>query len=187
MTARLSWASVKRSVFERDGWTCQLCGAPIDRELPFTDQMSGQIDHIVAVTNGGSDDLANLQAAHRLCNARKGPSQRHRGIRGIRQGQPTGAPIGFFRGVDVDLTPRLAAAVAELAAAVVEQVVAALDGVPGPDRLLDLTEAADRLSLSRTQLYSLIGQGALHTIKVGKRRLVPEQAIAAFISTGQPS
>jgi 5-methylcytosine-specific restriction endonuclease McrA len=33
--------------------------------------MSFEVDHIVALNNGGSDDLSNKQASHRRCNRDK--------------------------------------------------------------------------------------------------------------------
>jgi 5-methylcytosine-specific restriction endonuclease McrA len=59
-------------IFERDGWTCQLCGSVIDRTLTRTDRMGPNIDHIVPILHGGPDTPDNVQAAHRSCNSRKG-------------------------------------------------------------------------------------------------------------------
>lgn len=182
--APTSWAAVKRAVFERDEWTCQLCGRAIDRTLRFTDPAAGQVDHVVSVAYGGSDDLNNLQATHRVCNQAKGPSRRRASL--PQPGAPTGLPVGFFRGVpDVDLTERLTAAVAELAAALVDQVLATLNGTPGPDRLLSVEEAADRLGIGRSAVYAEVAAGRLATLKIGRRRLVPEQSLAAFVARGR--
>lgn len=60
---------------ERDGWTCALCGEEIDPSYYHPHALSGTVDHIVAVKNGGTDDLSNLQAAHFRCNVRKGARQ----------------------------------------------------------------------------------------------------------------
>lgn len=59
-------------VFSRDDWTCGLCGLPIDPTLPSLDQMAGVVDHIVPAVASGTDDMNNLQAAHRQCNTDKG-------------------------------------------------------------------------------------------------------------------
>jgi hypothetical protein len=56
-------------VFARDGGVCRLCGTavkPGDQSL----------DHIVPWSRGGSDDLTNLQLAHRRCNSAKGNRDR---------------------------------------------------------------------------------------------------------------
>lgn len=55
-------------IIERDGTRCALCGFPcqIDGDDPTT------IDHTVPISKGGSNDLPNLQLAHRSCNISKG-------------------------------------------------------------------------------------------------------------------
>ena len=52
----------RRRVFERNAYRCVNCGGYDDLT----------IDHIVALTNGGSDDDANLQTLCRRCNSSKG-------------------------------------------------------------------------------------------------------------------
>jgi len=52
-------------VVARDGGVCGLCGEVVSDEAL-------SIDHIVPVARGGTDELDNLQVAHRLCNSRKG-------------------------------------------------------------------------------------------------------------------
>lgn len=61
-----------RVVYERDEWTCGLCGSSIDpaHRAPSPDAPS--IDHIVPLSRGGTHTLANVQAAHLGCNVRKG-------------------------------------------------------------------------------------------------------------------
>ena len=75
---------------------------------------------------------------------------------------------------------RILAAVDELA----EAIIAALDDRPAaaPDRLLDVDEAAAMLGLGRSRLYALIGARELRSLTVGRRRLVPSSAVAAFIA-----
>jgi 5-methylcytosine-specific restriction endonuclease McrA len=36
------------------------------------DKWSPTIDHVIPVSQGGTDDLANLKLAHMICNAKKG-------------------------------------------------------------------------------------------------------------------
>lgn len=50
---------------------CALCGRPIDYSIPWPDDMSFELDHRVAVANGGTDELWQKQAAHRVCNRKK--------------------------------------------------------------------------------------------------------------------
>ncbi|MEP7378808.1 MAG: helix-turn-helix domain-containing protein [Chloroflexota bacterium] len=55
-----------------------------------------------------------------------------------------------------------------------------------PDRLLSVEQAADRLGIGRSAAYALIGREDLRSVKVLKRRLVPESAVSEFIeSAGQ--
>lgn len=49
-------------VFERDEWRCRQCGS-LD---------SLEVDHVVAIARGGTNDLTNLQALCRDCNRAKG-------------------------------------------------------------------------------------------------------------------
>lgn len=63
------------AVFERDNWTCQLCGYPVDRDAEVPAPMAPTIDHTLALANGGEHSMANAQCAHFMCNVRKGASQ----------------------------------------------------------------------------------------------------------------
>lgn len=58
-------------IFERDGWTCKLCGEPIDRTIKAPKSAAPSIDHIVPISRGGKHTRRNVQAAHLGCNARK--------------------------------------------------------------------------------------------------------------------
>ena len=48
--------------------------------------------------------------------------------------------------------------------------------------LLSVEEAAQRLNVGRTTVYALIKAGDLVTVKVGRRRLVPAEAVDAYIA-----
>ena len=61
----------RQTVFERDGWTCGICGGSIDPELRWPDRMSAQVDHVVPLAKGGDHSWENVQAAHFSCNAKK--------------------------------------------------------------------------------------------------------------------
>ena len=62
---------LREDIFERDGWTCQLCQEPIDPELRHPDSGFASIDHILPLSLGGDDIPANVQAAHLGCNLSK--------------------------------------------------------------------------------------------------------------------
>ena len=54
---------------------------------------------------------------------------------------------------------------------------------PIPTRMLyDVQEAMALLSLSRTQIYELIGSGRLVTVTQGRRRLVPAGSINDYVA-----
>lgn len=56
-------SAVRAFVLERDGYRCTYCQAT---EGPF------EVDHILAVARGGSDDFENLTCACKACNRSKG-------------------------------------------------------------------------------------------------------------------
>jgi excisionase family DNA binding protein len=47
--------------------------------------------------------------------------------------------------------------------------------------LVDIPEAARRLSVGRTTIYELIGSGRLEAVKVGRLRRVPVDALARYV------
>ena len=65
-------AAINRlEVFNRDGWVCQICGRPVNRELEWPDSMSASLDHIEPLFVGGAHTKDNVQLAHLVCNLRK--------------------------------------------------------------------------------------------------------------------
>lgn len=56
----------------RDGGLCQLCGCEVTFDHKKRIQTLAEIDHVVPVVDGGSDDESNLRLTCRRCNqARK--------------------------------------------------------------------------------------------------------------------
>jgi len=57
-------------VLERDGYTCQSCGAEAGQEHPETPGKKTllQIGHVLDKSKGGSDDEGNLRTQCSLCN-----------------------------------------------------------------------------------------------------------------------
>jgi excisionase family DNA binding protein len=51
-----------------------------------------------------------------------------------------------------------------------------------PARLHNIKSAQERLSVSRSTIFELIGSGQLRSVLIGRRRLIPEQAIRDFIA-----
>lgn len=58
----LRYKNIKTQLIERDGEHCQICEA--------VDKLT--IDHKLAVVNGGTNDIENLQLLCTSCNSRKG-------------------------------------------------------------------------------------------------------------------
>lgn len=57
-----AWQQLRSQVFERDGYTCQYCGAT---------GVALHCDHIIPIYRGGSDKLKNLTTACEACNLSK--------------------------------------------------------------------------------------------------------------------
>lgn len=64
--------AVRRAIYERDGWTCQICLEPVDPDTPKNSTWDATLDHITPKSKGGSDDPENLRLAHRWCNSVRG-------------------------------------------------------------------------------------------------------------------
>jgi len=62
--------AIRREVYERDEWTCQLCFAPV---VPGNTERYWwpSLDHLVPWSKGGTDTAANLQLAHYGCNTQR--------------------------------------------------------------------------------------------------------------------
>ena len=48
--------------------------------------------------------------------------------------------------------------------------------------LLTVPEAAHMLSIGRSRTYELILTGALGSVKLGRRRLIPKEALETFVA-----
>lgn len=81
---------------------------------------------------------------------------------------------GPFRSLD-----RSVSVVQEGEVAVTEQATSPLGG---PGRLLySVEEAADLLGIGRTFMFHLLGTGEIDSLKIGRRRKVPREAIDRYI------
>lgn len=65
-------SKVRRAIYNRDDWTCQICHEPTSREYSPNDEWSPTLDHIIPRSRGGSDDESNLRTAHAWCNSVRG-------------------------------------------------------------------------------------------------------------------
>ena len=78
------------------------------------------------------------------------------------------------------MSERLEAALRELADALLDELRADAPADDLPDRLLSVADAAAALSIGRTALYSEMNAGRLRSMSVGRRRLIPASALAAY-------
>ena len=60
--------------------------------------------------------------------------------------------------------------------------MAPLKAADGP-LLLTVEEAADRLSIGRTLMYSLVSSGAVKSVRIGRLRRVPAECLGDFVTT----
>lgn len=69
--------SDRQAIYERDRWTCQLCGDPVDATLPPLHRFAATLDHIVPRSAAPEPDHSpeNLRLAHRSCNSRRGTGE----------------------------------------------------------------------------------------------------------------
>lgn len=63
---KLMTKELRRSIIERDNWTCQICG----KYMP--DEVGLHVDHKIAIKNGGKSVPDNLQVTCDKCNLHKG-------------------------------------------------------------------------------------------------------------------
>jgi 5-methylcytosine-specific restriction endonuclease McrA len=71
-----SWISktARYAIYERDGWTCQLCLGEVDPSTPINDLWSATLDHIIPRSKQLVPDHSpnNLRLAHLWCNSVRG-------------------------------------------------------------------------------------------------------------------
>lgn len=63
---------VRRAVYERDDWVCQICGDAISREFDPYDRLAPSLDHIVPRSVSADHSESNLRMVHVICNIRRG-------------------------------------------------------------------------------------------------------------------
>lgn len=65
-TTSPQWRALRRAILIRDSYRCHICGHP----------GADEVDHLVAVSNGGTDHPTNLAAIHRRpCHAKKSSNE----------------------------------------------------------------------------------------------------------------
>ena len=65
------------------GWTCHLCGRPVEPDLPPRSPMSATVDHLVPTSHGADPlDTRYWRLAHLRCNSRRQQSTIVEPVRG---------------------------------------------------------------------------------------------------------
>lgn len=59
------------ALLARDGDSCAICSRPVDMSLPYPDQMSSSVDHVIPLAAGGPNTPENCALAHLGCNIKK--------------------------------------------------------------------------------------------------------------------
>jgi len=78
----LMWRETRQSVFERDGWSCYLCGRDVDCfEVVGRKRVKvATVDHIVPKSRGGGDTPDNLRTCCQSCNFDRGTAMPDRRV-----------------------------------------------------------------------------------------------------------
>lgn len=65
---------MRKELYERDSWTCQLCWHPVDGGLHYRDNWAASLDHIIPQSQQLIPDHSpsNLRLVHRMCNSMRG-------------------------------------------------------------------------------------------------------------------
>lgn len=60
--------SERLAIYDRDGWSCQICHLPVQPDSYYLSDWYPTLDHIVPQSEGGGESLDNLRCVHRFCN-----------------------------------------------------------------------------------------------------------------------
>lgn len=69
------WRRLRERILERDGWLCQ-CEDCQQRKMPLP---AHEVDHIIPLSQGGTDDPSNLRAISRSCHRAKSAREARHG------------------------------------------------------------------------------------------------------------
>lgn len=82
MTAESSQINV-RSLYQRDGGICWLCGGKCDLSADPNSNMYPSVDHVITIDDGGLDTWDNVRLAHRWCNSVRGSDSSVTSVRAL--------------------------------------------------------------------------------------------------------
>jgi len=55
-------------IADRDRWRCGICRKSVNKKLQHPDPMCASLDHVIPVSQGGTNDPWNLRLTHLVCN-----------------------------------------------------------------------------------------------------------------------
>lgn len=55
--------------------------------------------------------------------------------------------------------------------------------LPRPRLVLTVEQAAEALAIGRTLMYELVGTGAVESVRIGRLRRIPAQALAVYVES----
>lgn len=74
------WRELRKKVFERDGYKCQICKSRgVLTVVTLHGSLHGVCDHIVPLAWGGTDAMSNLQTICQACDAEKSKQESIKG------------------------------------------------------------------------------------------------------------
>jgi predicted nucleic acid-binding Zn ribbon protein len=62
---------LRAAICKRDQWSCGICGERVSPALEYPHPRAASLDHVVPVSQGGTNDPANLRLVHLVCNLRR--------------------------------------------------------------------------------------------------------------------
>lgn len=71
-----AWQQLRKSV-RAQATICGLCGDALDRTAVWPSPDCTVVDHIVNVSDGGTNDPTNVRASHNRCNASRAATEGH--------------------------------------------------------------------------------------------------------------
>jgi hypothetical protein len=58
-------------ICNRDSWCCGICHKAVSRTKQHPDPLCASLDHVIPVSEGGTNDVWNLRLTHLKCNLRR--------------------------------------------------------------------------------------------------------------------
>lgn len=62
---------LRAAICKRDKWRCGICGDRVNPSLEHPHPRAASLDHVIPVSEGGTNEPANLRLVHLVCNLRR--------------------------------------------------------------------------------------------------------------------